>query len=233
MDLSRRSALPELMDGEGVDAEAHARCLHDLAAVNRVTRTHAPTLRWLARATRDLPRGAEISVLDVACGEGDLLRAIRRWADRRGLRARLEGIDLNPRSAVAAAAVTPPGMAIAYRTGNVFGHAPDPRPDFVVTSQFTHHLADADLVRFLRWLERHAARGWFIADLHRHALAYHGFGLLARLARWHPIVRHDGMVSVARSFRRAEWARLLAEAGVEGAEIRWHVPFRLCVGRLK
>ena len=233
MDLSRRSTLTELMDDETVvGAEDHARCLHDLAAVNRVTLTHRPTLRWLARATRELPRGETVSILDVACGEGDLLRAIRRWADRRGLRATLEGIDLNPRSAVAAAAVTPPEMAITYRTGDVFDHVPQPAPDFIVSSQFAHHLTDAELVRFLGWLERHAKRGWFIADLQRHILAYHGFGLLATVAGWHRVVRHDGMISVARSFRLGDWARLLGEAGV-AAEVRWHVPFRICVGRLR
>ena len=168
----------------------------------------------------------------MACGEGDLLRAIRRWAGRRGLDARLEGIDLNPRSAAAARAATPDGAGIAYRTGDVFDFAPNPNPDFVVSSQFAHHLEDAELVRFLGWLERHAVRGWFIADLHRHALPYWGFRVLARAAGWHRIVRLDGTVSIARSFRRADWARLLAEAGV-AAEIRWHFPFRLCVGRLK
>jgi SAM-dependent methyltransferase len=230
LDLSRRSTAEEVMDGDATSADDYARCLHDLAAVNRLTLTHGPTLRWLDRATRGLPAGAPVSILDVACGEGDLLRAIRRWADRRGLRATLEGIDLNPRSAVAARAVTPPEMAILYRTGDVFAYAPEPAPDFIVSSQFAHHLGDADVVRFVRWLERHARHGWFIADLHRHAFAYRGFGLLARVARWHRIVREDGMLSVARSFRREDWVRLLAEAGVE-AEISWHVPFRICVSR--
>jgi 2-polyprenyl-3-methyl-5-hydroxy-6-metoxy-1,4-benzoquinol methylase len=232
MDLSHRSALPELMDDPATSAEDHARCLHDLAAVNRVTLTHRPILRWLARATRELPPDRPVAILDVASGEGDLLRAIRRWAERRRRAVRLEGLDLNPRSAVTAAAQTLPGMDISYRTGDVFDHAPDPPPDFVVTSQFTHHLSDADVVRFLRWLEAHAACGWFIADLHRNAFAYHGFGLLAKVAGWHPIVRHDGMVSVARSFRRAEWQRYLAEAGVPG-ELSWRLAFRWCVGRLK
>ena len=232
MDLSRRSNLPELMDDPALPQADYERCLHDLAEVNRVTFTHRPTLRWLDRATHELPPGRIVSILDVACGEGDLLRAIHRWATRRGRQVRLEGIDLNPRSAVAAAAQTPAEMPIAWRTGDVFAYAPDPRPDFIVTSQFTHHLADADVVRFLRWLDAHAARGWFIADLHRATFAYWGFGLLATVARWHPIVRRDGMVSVARSFRRADWQRLLAEAGVPGA-IGWHLAFRWCVGRLK
>lgn len=232
MDLSRRSDLPELMDDPALPGADYERCLHDLAAVNRITFTHRPTLRWLDRATRDLPAQQVVSILDVACGEGDLLRAIQRWAKRRGRVLRLEGIDLNPRSAVAAAVQTPSGMAIAWRTGDVFAYTPDPAPDFIVSSQFTHHLADADVLRFLRWLDTHASRGWFIADLHRAKFAYWGFGLLATVARWHPIVRHDGMVSVASSFRRADWQKLLAEAGVPG-EIRWQLAFRWCVGRLK
>jgi SAM-dependent methyltransferase len=220
------------MDDPGLPAADYERCLHDLAAVNRVTFTHRPTLRWLDWAVAGLPADASIAILDVACGEGDLLRAIHRWAERRGRRVQLTGLDLNPRSAVAAAAQTPPAMAIVWRTGDVFDQVLDPRPDFIVTSQFTHHLDDADIVRFLRWLERYAARGWFIADLHRAWLAYWGFGLLATVARWHPIVRSDGMISVARSFRRADWQRLLTQAGVPG-ELGWHLAFRWCIGRRK
>jgi SAM-dependent methyltransferase len=232
MNLSRRSALPELMDDPALPRADYERCLRDLAAVNRLTLTHRPTLRWLDRAARGLPPGQVVSILDVACGEGDLLRAVHRWARRRGRAVLLEGLDLNPRSAEAAAAQTPPGMAIAWRTGDVFAHVPDPRPDYVVSSQFAHHLADADVVRFLRWLEAHAGRGWFVADLHRNAFAYWGFGLLATVMGWHRIVRHDGMVSVARSFRRADWQRLLAEAAIP-AETTWHPAFRWCVGRLR
>ena len=89
---------------------------------------------------------------------------------------------------------------IAYHTADVFDFHPEPTPDFVVSSQFTHHLADADVVRLLAWADRTARRGWFIADLHRHAFAYYGFPLLARIAGWHPIVRRDGQTSIARSF---------------------------------
>lgn len=232
MNLAQRSDLPEVMDDPATPPAVYARCLHDLATVNRVTFTHRPTLRWLDRATRDLPADTAVSILDVACGEGDLLRAIHGWATRRGRPVHLEGIDLNPRSAVAAAAQTPPGVTIRWRTGDVFAYAPQPKPDYIVSSQFTHHLADADVVRFLRWLDLHAARGWFVADLHRSQFAYWGFGLLATIAGWHPIVRQDGMVSVARSFRRADWRRLLAEAGLT-AEIHWRLAFRWCVGQLK
>jgi len=162
----------------------------------------------------------------------DLLRAIHSWATRRGLMLVLSGIDLNPRSAIEAVAATPTGTVIAWKTGDVFDQAPEPKPDFVVSSQFAHHLTDDQVVAFLLWLERNSRRGWFIADLHRHALPYYGFRLLCRAAGWHRIVRLDGTVSIARGFRTPEWRALLARAGLN-ASISWHLLFRLCVGRLK
>ncbi|MGE3292112.1 MAG: methyltransferase domain-containing protein [Geminicoccaceae bacterium] len=230
MDLSRRSRLPERMDDPSTSDEAYARCLADLAEVNRLTSTHRPTLAWLGHMTQSRNLDRSIRILDVACGAGDLLRAIHDWAGKRNLPVLLEGIDLNPRSASVAQRLTPPGMEIRYRTGDVFSYAPNPRPNLIVTSQFTHHLDDEQVVALLRWLDAQAIDGWHIADLHRHPIAYWGFGLLATCARWHPIVRHDGMVSVARSFTRAEWAELLRNAGTT-AEIRWWSGFRWSIAR--
>ncbi len=226
MDFSTRARGPEILDRDDVGPEVFAAVMDDLASVSRVMLAHAPTIGFLQRATRDWPADRTLSVLDVGSGEGDLLRRIRRWADRRGLPVRLTGIDLNPRSAVAARARTPASLAIEYRTGDIFDATEG--ADVVVSSLFTHHLTDAQAVDFLRWMDRHAARGWFINDLHRHALAYHGFGVIARLARWHEIVRLDGQMSVARGFRAAEWRALLAQAGVAGV-VRWRPMFRLCV----
>jgi hypothetical protein len=232
VDLSRRSSEEELMDGPGVSEADYRRCLHDLAQVNRITFTHGATLKWLARAIGREPPARPVSIMDVAYGDGDLLRAIGSWALRRELPVALQGIDLNPRSALTAAAATPPELSIDYRSGDVFADSPHPLPDFIVSSQFTHHLSDADVVRFLRWLEAHAARGWFIADLQRHVIPYYGFRWLCRLAGWHRIVRIDGTISIARSFRRAEWRALLDRAGVR-AQVRWLFPFRFGVGRIK
>jgi 2-polyprenyl-3-methyl-5-hydroxy-6-metoxy-1,4-benzoquinol methylase len=232
MDLSLRSGLPEVMDDEGIPEITYQRCLSDLTSVNRITFTHRPTLRWLAKATKPLPAGASFSVLDVAYGQGDLLRAIARWAEGRGLKVQLSGIDLNPRSAVAARRATPPETEIDYKTGDVFAYQPSTPPDFIVSSQFAHHLPDAKVVELMKWFERNASQGWHFADLHRHAVPYYGFRILARLMGWHPIVSSDGTISIARSFRRREWQAFLRKAGLH-ADISWHMAFRLCVSRIK
>jgi 2-polyprenyl-3-methyl-5-hydroxy-6-metoxy-1,4-benzoquinol methylase len=229
MDFSTRSTLEELMDTETVDVADFGRCLGDLRIVNIVTLGKRPTLRWLARATKGL---RSFSLLDVGFGHGDMLRAIARWSDKRGLAARLSGIDLHPSSEMAARAATPAELRIEYRTADVFAFAPAPAPDFIVSALMTHHLSDAQVIAMLQWMDRTAVRGWFISDLHRSRIAYWGFRAMAAVSGWHRFVRHDGAVSIARSFRRADWERYLAEAGVE-AEIRWRLPFKYCVGRLR
>ncbi len=233
MNFSTRSTQDELMDGPDTSASDYAQCLADLEQVNRFTLTHRPTLRWLAHAMRGIPVSTPVSIFEVAYGHGDLLRALHEWGTANAYVMTLAGIDLNPRSALAARAATPAGMQIDYQTGDVFSAPPpQPCPDFIVSSQFTHHLKDSEAVEFLRWMESNCARGWYVSDLQRHAIPYYGFRWLARIAGWHRIVRYDGTVSIARSFRLAEWRALLQQAGVK-AEVRWHVPFRLGVGRLK
>lgn len=222
------------MDAPDLPEADYRACLRDLAALNRMTLTHRAALRWLARASRHMEH---FSVLDIAFGQGDFLRALARFGRRSGKTLRLEGIDLNPRAAIAArgaakAAAGAGEPAIAYHTGDVFNHVPAEPPDFIFTSQFPHHLPEAGILRLLGWMERHARHGWHITDLRRDALAYHGFPALARLCRWHPIVRQDGQTSIARGFTGAEWRALLASAGLK-AEVRSRVFFRHSISRLK
>jgi 2-polyprenyl-3-methyl-5-hydroxy-6-metoxy-1,4-benzoquinol methylase len=222
MKLSRRSTEPERMDTDCVDFDDYNRCLHDLSRLNTVTLTHRPMLTWLAKHARD-----DFSLLDIACGHGDALRKIRA----RFPGARLTGIDLNPWAHKTARQATDPAAGITFINGDAFAYTPAEKFDFIITSQFTHHLTNEEIVGFLRWLQENAARGWFISDLHRHALPYYGFPLLARLMFWHRFVRTDGQISIARAFVRAEWEALLRRSGIttQLAAITWHIPFRLCV----
>jgi 2-polyprenyl-3-methyl-5-hydroxy-6-metoxy-1,4-benzoquinol methylase len=224
MTLSARSTQPEQMDTDCVDFDDYARCLRDLSRVNVVTLTHRPMLAWLAKKARDRP---DFTLLDIACGHGDSLRRIRR----RFPQARLTGIDLNPWAKRAADAATDPADNITFINDDAFAYKPDQPFDFIITSQFTHHLTDEQVVAFLVWLRANAGRGWFVGDVQRHVIAYYGFPILARIMFWHRFIREDGQISVARSFVRADWENYLREAGIskDQADITWYFPFRLCV----
>jgi len=230
MTLAVRARTPEQMDAEDLPADTYTRILADLARVNRLTLARLPTLRFLGRAVGNRRR---FRLLDVGFGQGDMLRAIAHWAERRGIEAELVGVDLNPNSAPAARAATPPDLPIAYRTGD-YADLAGSRFDLIVSSLVAHHMSDEELVAFLRFMEREAAIGWIVNDIRRDALAHFGFPILARLMRWHPVVREDGTLSIARGFRSAEWPPYLEAAGVGAlATVVRRFPFRLCVERLR
>ena len=228
MSLAVRAETDELMDADDLDPATYTDVVADLAKVNRVTMAARPTLAFLDRAVR----GDRMRLLDVGYGDGDMLRRIARWATMRGVTADLVGIDLNPRSEHAARAHTPPAMAIDYRTGDYADLATEPW-DVIVSSLVAHHMTRDQLIAFLRFMEAQARTGWFVNDLLRHGFAHRGFPLLATIARWHPMVRHDGTLSIARSYRPGEWAPILAAAGIDDARVFRAFPFRLCVERLR
>jgi len=228
--LAVRSRQDEQMDAADLDPAVYEQVLHDLARVNRWTFTARPVIAFMKSA---IGEAKSFRLIDVGFGDGDILRAIARWARRRGIQADLVGVDLNQKSVRAAKAATPPEMAIDYRAGDYLDQK---GPfDFVISSQVTHHMTDDQLMTFLRYMEKEARMGWLICDLHRHGFAHWGFPILARLMLVHRIVREDGQLSIARSFRPAEWRELLAEAGVapDVARIVRRFPFRLCVERLR
>lgn len=228
--LAVRSTQAEQMDSADLDAATYAIVLRDLARVNRVTMSGRPTLSFLNRAAGT---ARQIRVLDVGYGQGDMLRRIATWAKKRNIGAELIGIDLNPNSAPAARAATPPEMQIDYRTGD-YADLAGGEFDIVLSSFVAHHMKDAELLAFLAFMEAESARGWLVNDLHRHAFAYAGYPLLARLFGWHRIVREDGQLSIARSFRPGDWHDLLLRAGLaDVARVCRRFPFRLCVERIR
>lgn len=229
--LAVRSLREEQMDAADLDPAVYAAVLADLARVNRLVLSGRPTLDFLRRGTQHV---TSFRLLDVGFGHGDMLRRIARWAEKRGIEAELVGIDLNPRSAAIAAEATPPGMMIDYRTGNYESLAGEGF-DFVVSSFVAHHMTTDQLISFLRFMEREARVGWMVNDLLRHRFAYASFPLLARALGWHRIVREDGQLSIARSYRPAEWEPLLRAAAIPpgAARVVRRFPFKLCVERLR
>lgn len=222
------------MDGEGVSQQEFAACIEDLARVNTLTLARPPTLAFIRRALKATPESRALTIVDVGYGAGDMLQAISRLAAKEGRGVRLIGFDINPRSEPVARRLATADMKIDFRTGDAFAMAAYEPVDIVISSLVTHHMEDGDIVRFLQWMEARARLGWFVNDLHRHWLSYHGFRVLAAAMCWHPFVRHDGPLSIARSFRKDDWNRLLREAGLAGrARLRWKFPFRYCVERAK
>src|SRR5262249_49710408 len=153
---------------------------------------------------------------------------------RRGLSLALRGLDINPETIRIARTVTRAAERIDFEVADIFRYRPTAPVDLIVSSLVTHHFSDRAIVDFLRWMEATARRGWLICDLQRHAVPYHLIGVAGALAGVHPVVIHDGRISIARELTRSEWKERLQTAGCEGegVRIRWFM-FRYLVERLQ
>lgn len=235
LDLSQRAELVELMDQPCTYEELRA-CLHDIARVNRLTFADRPTISWIHELVATHPASNEpLRVVDVGCGYGDTLRQIDAWAVRRGIPIMLTGIDKNPDAIRAAREASSPTQCIEWIVGDALSDSTMGDIDVVISSLLTHHLTNPQILHFLRWMEERARRGWFINDLHRKAVPYHVFRLWARFTDWHALVKHDGPVSIRRSFLAEDWQNLCVAVGfaAETVTIREYRPARLCVSRIK
>jgi SAM-dependent methyltransferase len=234
LDFRRRSHEQEWLDRDDIDPADLRAVLRDLARFNTAFFGHSPILKWLARVLGRDRNGSGPTILDVGCGYGDLLRAIRRWSNKRSLKPTLLGVDLNPETIRIAREATDQADQIDFAVMDAFDLPPGRRFDIIVSSLVAHHLSDEKLRDFLVLLERSSTQGWLIYDLQRHRILYEVIGATSRLAGLHPMVTKDGQISVMRSLTRKEWMDRLAAAGIalSNVKIRWFL-FRFVIERRK
>ena len=146
-DFSERADEPEWMDVRDYPLDDFAAVLNNLEVVNGFTRASPPTLTFLERLTAGWAPGTELRVADLGYGQGGMLRRIHRWAEARGLRPKLTGVDMNPRCRALAEAHTPTEMRIDWHLGDLFDWQPAEPPHAIVSALFTHHLQTPDIVR--------------------------------------------------------------------------------------
>lgn len=226
-ELDRRNTqLREIMDDPECEPAQLRRTLERFGIVNfavarwgRVYRTHIRPALSAARATG----GAELRLLDIGCGGGDVLRRLVRRARRDGYRVSGLGIDPDPR-AIAVARAAAPLDGVRYR--ECFSDelaASGARFDVVLSNHLLHHLETPALEALLADSERLADRLAVHSDIARGRFAYAAFSIGVAPVSRGTLLRVDGLRSIRRSYRAAELSDALPAD--------WHVervgPFRL------
>lgn len=215
MVFKTRSTEPERIDTGDHTPEEYETFLREIAFINRYLGDARALRRSLFREIGRLDI-QEFSLLDVACGSGELLRQTAEFARTTGRRARLTGIDLHELSFASAAK----DRDISYVRGDAFGLPFDDNSfDFAIASLFLHHLTDEQIPKALAEMLRVARRGVFIIDLHRHPAAYYLYRIFCFAFRVSPMVLNDGSLSILKGFRPEDMSPL--------GEVRRSFPFRL------
>jgi 2-polyprenyl-3-methyl-5-hydroxy-6-metoxy-1,4-benzoquinol methylase len=223
--LGRRDRQPEIMDQPDLAATEHERALAGLSRINLLSataRSYLPSLRGLSVGT------APLRILDIACGGGDVVRRLARYAARRGLSWHVAGCDLSPVAVEhARRQALEKKVAVEYFVHDALAGPPPGDFDAVICSLFLHHLEEPQAVRLLELLAKTSSvRAIFVSDLNRSLLGLALAHAACRLLSTSPVVHTDGPLSVRAAFTPIEAAAIAEKAGLRNVSVRRCWPCR-------
>ena len=211
----------EYLDEPGVDPRLVRRSLADVALANTLFGGTRAVLLEIGAVLPEVGRAA--TLLDVGSGVGDIAARARELARTNGVDLSLVTIDMVEALAVASRA----------RAGNaVRGDATalpfaDRSVDIVMCSQTLHHFDDATAASVLRELDRVARVRVIVSDLRRSWLAAAGLWIASFPLGFHPVSRHDGVVSIMRGYAGDELGRLIASSIGRTPDVRRRIGWRV------
>ncbi len=214
----------EYLDAADVDPRVRRRSHRDIALANTLLGgVHAVRAEFASLLGADA--ATELTLLDVGTGTGDIPQRLARFAVRHGMRLQVLGLDAR-RELVAATRAWPvqgvcgDALALPFADASI---------DVVCCSQILHHFVDDEAVALLAEMDRVARRRVIVADLRRSRVAAAALWLVSFVLGFHPVSRHDGVVSIRRGFTAAELAALVRRAtgSTTGPRVRRRLLFRL------
>lgn len=221
----RRERIPELMDQPDAVGVPLRQALAGLGRVHLLTRT-APHV-WKSIRTWAAERGvSKIQALDIACGRGDVLCALSRYARRDGFDFRGVGIDRNESVVSCAREFSRGCESVTFHSGNALsfdGHG----YNVIFCTLFLHHLSDVQACQLLSRMTEKSEGLVLIHDLLRSRAGYFLARLGTRALSRSRMVREDGPRSVRSAFTSRELANICSKAGLQNCEIRRVWPNRL------
>ena len=218
--LPRREHAEELLDAPRHDMAELDQSLGHVASVNR----------WLGgvsaitRYVKLLLRGdGTVRLLDVATGSADIPLRIAQWARHHGHKVQILATDVHPQMLELARRRCRdyPEISVEHADALALPYEADSF-DAAMLSLALHHFEGDDQLRVLREMAR-VSREWVLVnDLERTTLNYVGAKLLAATYwRGNRLTRHDGPLSVLRSFTKSELQAIGRAAGV-GERVERH-----------
>ncbi|MEM6320928.1 MAG: methyltransferase domain-containing protein, partial [Bacteroidota bacterium] len=204
LNLEKRSIQTEIMDDFDMEGPLLQRSLDKLAWINYWLGGNAVTVSGLKKLWKDLPLERELTIVDIGCGNGDMLRIVAKLARKEGRKVKLIGIDANDFTVNYARKLSTDYPEISYLAEMIPSKAFSTLTyDIVLSTLFLHHFTTEDLLDTLAEITTKATVGVVINDLHRHEWAIFLFRLLTLFIP-NPMIREDGITSIQKGFKKSE-----------------------------
>src|SRR5262249_53240660 len=222
---ARESEVELLEQGVGSEADVSAN-LQEMWQLNRqfggvaaLTGHLYPLLRHSENTLR---------IVDLGTGSGEIPMHIAQWARQQRLRIEFYLLDYSRRNILYARENTKAAanMVLLQANACTLPFALN-QVDYYISSLFLHHFEPEQLVDLLREAYQHARRGIIMSDLVRGYVPLVAFHLIAPVFARHYLTRHDGALSIRRSYTPDELTQMAHAAGIEHARIYRHFPWRM------
>lgn len=221
----QRTDKEELMDDFSIGGDLLRDTLDKLENINRWLGGNKVTIKGLEQLLKNENKTKEITIVDLGCGHGDILRDVAKFGRKKGYKFKLIGIDANPTAIDYANELSKDYEELSFKIQDIFSDEfKNETYDVVLTTLFLHHFKESQLVDILENVLQKARIGIVVNDLHRHKLAYYLFMLLSIFIS-NKMIIEDGLTSVLRGFKRTELINISQKIKAN-LTIQWKWAFR-------
>ncbi|MFV8343903.1 methyltransferase domain-containing protein [Flavobacterium sp. XS2P39] len=227
VDTKYRTDEPETMDDFAMEGEILRDALDKIAKINQLLGGNQLTLRGVQDLIQNVPKSNEIRIVDVGCGNGDMLRRLADFGLKNNLKFQLIGIDANNFTITHAQKLSKKYSNISYQCEDIFDKSfEELKYDIVLCTLTLHHFKDKEIIHLLNVFNTNSNIGIVINDLQRSALAYRLFQALCFVFRLNDMSRDDGLISILRGFKKEELIKFSEELKFSNYKINWKWAFR-------
>jgi len=225
INTKQRTDKEELMDDFSIGGDLLRDTLDKLEKINRWLGGNKVTVNGLKALLKNHPKEQKITIVDIGCGHGDILRDVAKFGRKEGYKFKLIGVDANSAAIDYANELSMEYPELSFKTQDIFSKDFKSETfDVVIATLFLHHFKEEQLVSFLKNTIKQTKIGMVVNDLHRHTLAYYLFLLLSIFIS-NKMIIEDGLTSVLRGFKRDDLEKISSKINVT-PQISWKWAFR-------
>ena len=222
-----RSEKPEIMDNFAMEGEILREALDKIAKINQLLGGNLLTLRGVQDLMSNIPNQTKISIVDVGCGNGDMLRTLANYGLKHNLNFELIGIDANNFTINYARELSINYPNISFRCEDVFENTfAKLQYDIVLCTLILHHFKEEEIIQLMTVFNTNSRIGIIINDLHRSIVSYRLFQILCFVFRLNAMNREDGLISILRGFKNEELVNFSKKLNLTNYKIQWKWAFR-------